>query len=105
MTRILCLPVLFSLLLSGCGTVTFDGTLNGSIVATSGTVSIVRLTFVSDDNGNSVGVTAVTLISAGTAHNLTFCGAQTDQFPINTFVTTRFTPGASCSTLLSVVIN
>ena len=106
MKRLLSLAILFALLLAGCGTVKFAGFVNtGNVVAASGTVSIVRLTFASDENGNSITVTGVTLIASGTAQNLTFCGTQTSRFPMNSFVTTRFTPGASCSTLISVVIN
>ncbi len=95
--------VLASLMLAGCGAIIVGGTLNGGNAAVaSGVVSVVRLTFASDGNGASITVTVVTLTQSGSAQEFTFCGSQVSQFPMDTFVTTRFTAGTACSTLLSV---
>lgn len=103
MKRLFALLVLSSLLLAGCGTIMVRGALNGdNTVVASGMVSIVHLTFASDGNGTSITVTVVTLVQSGTAQTLTFCGSQVSQFPMDAFVTTKFTSGQTCSTLLSV---
>lgn len=103
MKRLLSLLILFSLLLTGCGTVVVRGALNSdNTVVTSGVVSIVHLTFASDGNGASITVTAVTLLQSGTAQTLTFCGSQVSHFPMGTFVTARFTAGTTCATLITV---
>ncbi len=103
MKRLSALLVLSSLFLAGCGTVVVRGALNADNVAVaSGTVSIVHLTFASDGNGTTITVTVVTLLQSGTAQDLTFCGSHAGQFPMDAFVTTRFTTGTTCSTLLSV---
>jgi hypothetical protein len=65
-------------------------------------VSIVHLTFASDGNSSTITVTVVTLLQSGTAQDLTFCGSQVSQFPMNTLVTAKFTQGTTCSTLISV---
>ena len=107
MKRLLALLVLASLALAGCGgTVVVRGALNpGGTVTTSGTVSIVRLTFTSDSQGDAVQVTVVTLVQPGTAQTLNFCGSQVSQFPMDTSVTAKFIPGNSCATLVSVTRN
>jgi hypothetical protein len=105
MKRLLSLLVLASLLLSGCGAVFVGGTLNGGdVVVVSGTVSIVHLTFSSDGNGNSITITVVTLLQTGGAQTLNFCGSQVSQFPMDAFVTTKFTNGTPCSNLLTVTV-
>jgi len=105
MKRLMALLILLSLLLTGCGTVVVRGALNGdnSVVA-SGVVSIVRLAFAADGNGSSITVTVVTLVQSGAAQDLTFCGSQVSQFPMNAFVTARFTTGSACSNLLTVTV-
>ena len=106
MKRLFALLILSSLLLAGCGTFVIGGALNGDNAAVaSGMVSIVRLTFASDGNGASITVTVVTLAQSGTTQTLTFCGSQVSQFPMDAFVTTRFTSGQTCSTLLSVTVS
>ena len=107
MKRLLVLLVLASLTLAGCGgTVVVRGALNpGGTVTTSGTVSIVHLSFTSDSQGNTVQVTVVTLLQPGTAQTLTFCGSQVAQFPMDITVSAKFVPGDSCATLVSVVNN
>jgi hypothetical protein len=81
----------------------FDPGAAGTSTA-SGTVSIVRLTFANDGKGNSVTVTVVTLLQRNDAQDLTFCGSQVSQFPINAFVTVNYTQGTLCSTLNSVSV-
>jgi hypothetical protein len=101
MKCLLSLLIVFSLLLAGCGAVVVRGALNGDTLVAAGMVSIVRLTFAFDGN-TLVTVTVVTLLQSGTAQTLTFCGSQVNQFPMDTFVTTRFTPGRTCATLVTV---
>ncbi len=102
--KYLLFPLLvFSFLLSGCGkNTTIEGAIRPGTLAATGMVSIVHLTFVSDGNGGSTTVTVVTLLSSGSAQDLTFCGSQATQFPLNATVTARFTQGTTCSTLISV---
>jgi hypothetical protein len=78
------------------------GAINVNPTVASGFVSIVRFTFASDGNGSFTSVTVVTLLNSGSAQDLTFCGSQAAQFPINAFVTVKFSQGTSCSTLISV---
>jgi uncharacterized protein YceK len=99
--------VLFCILLSGCGTVSGGAYFDSGAAGTStisGTVSIVRLTFANDGKGNSITVTVVTLLQRNDAQDLTFCGSQASQFPMNSFVTVNYTPGITCSTLNSVSV-
>jgi hypothetical protein len=93
---------LWSALLSGCGTAAVRGATNFGPAAASGFVSIVRLTFASDKNGSLIEVTVVTLLEPGGAQELTFCGSQARQFPMNARVTTKYRQGATCATLISV---
>lgn len=103
MKRLCAFLVLPLLMLAGCGAIIVGGTLNGgNAVVASGVVSVVRLTFASEGNGASITVTVVTLSQSGSAQDFTFCGSQGSQFPMDRFVTTRFTAGTTCSTLLSV---
>lgn len=99
--------VLFCTLLCGCGAVSvsafFDSGAAGTSTA-SGTVSIVQLTFANDGKGNSITVTVVTLLQRNDAQDLTFCGSQVGQFPINSFITVNYTPGITCSTLNSASV-
>ena len=70
----------------------------------SGVVSFVQLTIVTDGNNVSTQVTVVTLQDNLGASNFTFCGDQRFQFPPDRFAQATFTPGQTCSTLLSVII-
>jgi hypothetical protein len=99
------LLLLLLLALIGCGgTVTFSGdTLPNNAVTVSGFVSIVQLTAVNDGNGTLINVTVVTLALQGTAQTLTFCGTQSNLFPINQNVRATFVPGANCSNIVAVV--
>lgn len=91
------------LILAGCGGTTRVAFIsNPGSASVNGTVSIVRLSIVGGDNGTSVTVTAVTLIGGGTASDFLFCGDHRDQFPISQVVTASYTPGTTCSTLVSV---
>ncbi|HXZ80446.1 MAG TPA: hypothetical protein VEG30_10990 [Terriglobales bacterium] len=93
------LTAILLLTLTGCGFVGVSGFFNPG--AASGVVSIVHFTAVGD-GGIFVNVTAVTLINSGSAQDFTFCGNQTNLFPMNTFVDVRFNPGQTCSTVTSV---
>ncbi len=84
--------------LTGCGATFVGGVLNTTTV--TGTVSIVRLTV----TGNGTQVTFVTLIQMPGSQDFNFCGNQVNQFPINTRVEARFTPGTPCNSGVSVVI-
>ena len=105
-----CLALLIGVscvLLSGCGGVSVSAFSDLGAAGTSsasGTVSIVQLTFASDGNGNSITVTVVTLLQNRSAQDLTFCGSQVSQFPINATVTVNYTPGTTCSTLAFVTV-
>jgi hypothetical protein len=95
--------LLFPILLTaGCGNVFIRA--NNQTV--SGVVSVVQLTIVTDGNNVSTQVTAVvvTLRDNLGASNFTFCGDQRFQFPPDRFAQATFTPGQTCSTLLSVII-
>ena len=100
--------VLLCMLLSGCGGWSggfyFDAGAAGTSTP-SGSVTNVQLTFANDAKGDTITVTAITLVQRGGAQDLTFCGSQVSQFPMNTFVTVNYTPGITCSTLNSVTIS
>jgi len=96
------LPMVLSLLLSGCGAFSVSAFTNFGIA--SGTVSIVRVTIITDGHGDSTTVTIVTLLQLGSGRDWTFCGSQVSQFPINSFVTVNYNPGTSCATLISVAV-
>ena len=107
MRCVACLLVLSCVLLLGCGAMSISASFDPGAAGTStasGTVSIVRLTFANDGKGNSVTVTVVTLLQRDDAQDLTFCGSQVSQFPINAFVTVNYTQGTLCSTLNSVSV-
>jgi len=94
------LTAILLLTLTGCsGFVSVNGFFNPGMA--SGVVSIVHFTAVGD-GGIFVNVTAVTLTNNGSAQDLTFCGNQTNRFPMNTFVDVSFNPGQTCSTVTSV---
>ncbi len=84
--------------LLGCGATFFVGG-NTNPGAAAGTVSIVQLTVV---DGN-VHATVVTLVANGTANTLTFCGNNSSQFPMNSFVQVSFTPAQPC--ISSFIVN
>ena len=97
--------ILFStVLLTSCGTVVVQGAINFPTTA-SGFVSIVHFTFVADGNGSQTSVTVVTLLSSGSAQELTFCGSHVSDFPMNTVVTAKYTQRTPCSTLISVTVS
>lgn len=87
---------------AGCGNVFVSGAINSTV---SGTVSIVHVVISSNNNGTPVTVTAVTLLNNGTASTQNFCGNVAAQFPLNAFVTAKFTPGSTCGTVIAVTIS
>jgi hypothetical protein len=103
--RLLVAALLSALIASslGCnGVFTVSGfSRNHSII--TGTVSVVELSTVID-GGVFVTVTFVTLVNNGSPIRNTFCGDQTAFFPMNQFVTTTFTPGTPCLSVLQIVV-
>jgi len=105
MKRLLCvlLALWLCALETGCGNVFIGGAIRPGVSAINGTVSFVELnTIVS--NGTTIQVTIVSFLQNGISSNLTFCGNQTSQFPLNQTVTMNFNPGQPCNTLVVVVI-
>ena len=90
--------LLLSAFLASCGYVSVSGAILTNTQTTSGLVTIVQFSFV---NGVS-SVTVVTLISADAANTFHFCGDQRAQFPIDTNVQAKFSPGPNCDNLVSV---
>ncbi len=101
MKRLLLILVLLS---TGCGGgALFVGTsLPDGAVTTTGLVSIVHLTVVSDGNGTLINVTVVTLVQAGTGQTFTFCGSQPNLFPIDQTVRVSFMPAQNCGNIIVV---
>jgi hypothetical protein len=98
--------VAFTLALSGCGGGTFLFTTgpNGSnFIVVSGTCTSVQTVNVVGNSGFIL-VTSVTLISNGMSSSFNFCGNVTGQFPLNSFLTIRFTNGPACAMPASIVI-
>jgi hypothetical protein len=90
-------------LVSGCGNVFFRASFNANQQTASGLVSVVQLTFVSDNNGQ-IQVTIVTLQNSFGASDFTFCGDQTGQFPVQNNGQAVFVSAQPCSNLKNVVI-
>ncbi|HET7184116.1 MAG TPA: hypothetical protein VFI82_05495 [Terriglobales bacterium] len=98
------LALLFATLLTGCGGVTFQGTLlPANAVTVSGLVTVVHFTATSDGNGTMIDVTAVTIVGSGLPQTITFCGNQGGAFFVNQNVRVSFTPGTTCGTVVAVV--
>jgi hypothetical protein len=96
--------LLLSFSLVNCGQVFVSGSTSFSDQQNlTGTVSLVELTL-SERDGVTIMITAVTLINAGMPTTINFCGDQRMQFPLNQSVRTNFRPGSSCSTVLTVII-
>jgi hypothetical protein len=53
-------------------------------------------------SSQSTSLTIVTLVNAGMAQTLNFCGDQRAQFPMDQMVNAKYTPGTDCNTLLAV---
>jgi len=100
LASLICLAVL----LAGCGDVFIRANWNGNNQTASGFVSIVQLMFVTDGNNVYTQVTIVTVQDNLVASNFSFCGDQRSQFPPDRFAQATFTPGTTCSTLVSVAI-
>ena len=103
MWRVLVVAVLVACL--GCGGVTLRSNLqsNSSVLSLTGFVSSIQ-TGNLVVSGGFVEVTNVTIIVNGAASTVTFCGALTNQFPLNSFVNMSFTPGLNCASLVFVAI-
>jgi hypothetical protein len=90
-------------LCASCGNVFIGGGFQPHQSSISGTVSFVELNTVIS-GGTSIEVTFVTFLQNGISSSMNFCGDQSGQFPLNQTVTTNFTPGQPCATLVIVVI-
>jgi hypothetical protein len=90
--------LLLSAFVASCGYVSVSGAILTNTQTASGLVSVVQFSYV---NG-AASVTIVTLASQETVDTLHFCGDQRAQFPIDTNVQAKFSPGANCDNLLSV---
>lgn len=78
-----------------------------NVTVTTGTVSVVRLTVISNSNGTFFNVTAVTLLVPMGSNSLMFCGDQRSNFPMNTVVQVSFTASQGsfsqgCTNLVNV---
>lgn len=94
------------MLLSGCGGGTFiftSGPEGSTFIVVSGTCSSVQTVHIVA-NGGFILVTTVTVLSNGISNTLNFCGDVAGQFPLNSFLTIRFTNGPSCATPASVAV-
>ncbi len=87
----------------GCGNVFIRGAIQPGFSTISGVVSIVEFTTVVGGDGSFIQVTFVTFLQQGTSSTIGFCGDQRSQFPINQMVTTNFTPGQSCASIIVVI--
>ena len=96
--------VVVLVVLTGCGTVTFQTTSTpGGAVTASGLVTFVQFTAILDGNGTLVNVTVVTLQQTGISQTLTFCGSQSSLFPLNQNMRVSFVPATTCGTIVAVV--
>jgi hypothetical protein len=82
---------------TACGDVFIGGAIRTSTF--QGTVSSLQLQM----NGG-VQVTLVTFEQSGSPVAFSFCGDQTNLFPVAQTVTVKFNPGLTCATVVSVVI-
>lgn len=98
-----CLAVVL-LLVCGCGNVFVRGSWGSGNQTVSGTVSVVRLTIIVDSNNVSTQVTIVTFLNQSSSSDVSFCGDQRSQFPLQQFAQATFTSGQMCDTLLQVSI-
>lgn len=105
MKRLLAPLLAFGLALvsTGCGNVFVAGGFHPGFSTVTGTVTLIEVNTVIS-NGSSFEVTFVSFLVGGVSSRIGFCGDQSNQFPLNQMVTTNFTPGQSCATLVVVVI-
>ena len=82
---------------TACGDVFVSGAIRTSTF--QGTVTAVQI----QANGG-VQVTFVTFEQSGSPVAFSFCGNQTDLFPVDQTVTVNFNPGLTCATVVSVVL-
>jgi len=90
--------VLLCAIAPGCSYVAVSGAIQTNTQTANGLVSIVQFNY---SNGMS-SVTVVTLVSADAANTFHFCGDQRTQFPVDTSVQAKFSPGTNCDNLISV---
>jgi hypothetical protein len=104
--RLLLIPLLaLPLLLAGCGAYFVGFVSNpGNPIQVTGTVVKVQLGFYDNRHGTSGTFTAVTLMNAGVASTMNFCGNQQQLFPLNQSVQVQFNTGIYCYPLLAVTV-
>jgi hypothetical protein len=93
--------------LAACGNAFFvGGAINpgSSNVNVSGLISVVQLSAVIGGSGTTVQVTFVTFLQNGTSSTIGFCGDERSRFPMQQSVTTSFTPGQTCASVVTIVI-
>lgn len=104
MKRLFALTSIAMLLLSAvkCGSVFIGGALEPATTA-QGSVINAQLGGVTNETGETVQVTFVTLLQTSASSTFTFCNNQISQFPLNRMVSVNFNPGQPCATVIVVV--
>jgi hypothetical protein len=88
---------------TGCGNVFVRGAINtGSSI--TGSVRVVQTGNVLSGTGGTVQVTFVTFMQNGISSTLGFCDDQTSRFPVGQTIRVNFNPGATCATVILVVV-
>jgi hypothetical protein len=102
--RLLPLIVLL-LVLAGCGQINASFVSNpGFPASVTGTIIAVHVQTTNGPNGALNTFTVVAIQSLNTTNTFNFCGNQQSQFPLNQQVRVDFNSGASCATLIGVVV-
>lgn len=91
--------------LTGCGNVFIGGAINPGPSSITGMVGVVQLSVVIGDNGTTVQVTFVTFLQDGVSSTIGFCGDERGRFPLQQSVRANFTPGQTCASIITIVIN
>jgi hypothetical protein len=90
--------------LTGCGNIFIRGAINPGTASVSGMISVVQLSAVIGDGGNTVQVTVVTFLQDGTSSTIGFCGDERSRFPVQESIRADFTPGQTCASIVTIVI-
>lgn len=88
----------------GCSGASFVGFVSnpGGTGQVTGTITAVVLGSVENDTGAVQTITTVTFSNGVFGTSIGFCGDQRDVFPLDRVAMVNFTPGASCSTFISI---
>ena len=99
MRRTLCVLLIASLIIAGCGGQPVRGAfpLSSTVIA-SGFVSTIEFTSIPDLSGNPIDATIITLVQPDfdLFSEITFCGDAVGFFPFDTFVEVEFVPANPC---------